>query len=238
MKIVLATFGSRGDVQPIIALALALQSKGHDVLVAGPPEKASWIKQMGCRFHPLGKDVTAFIDSMENAHSIRAASHFIRFIRAEIDLILIKGGTIFFEEIFPDLGTRMMTDVDVLIQAADLDRALDVLYNMGYKHDEEYFKEYGPLGNLYIPGKYANSLELHTTLNKTETPGLIDMEAFWDESEILKDKWRAKIAHMAKGDLTDPKIVDMYHWLIDAYAMGSQDYLDIHQKIRDILFRE
>lgn len=85
MKIVLATFGSRGDVQPIIALTLALQSAGHDVLLAGPPEKASWIKEMGCRFHPLGKDVTSFIDSMENAHSIRAATRFIRFVRAEID---------------------------------------------------------------------------------------------------------------------------------------------------------
>ena len=85
MKIVLATFGSRGDVQPMIALTLALQSAGHDVLLAGPPEKASWIRELGCRFHPLGKDVTAFIDSMENAHSIRAASQFIKFLRAEID---------------------------------------------------------------------------------------------------------------------------------------------------------
>jgi UDP:flavonoid glycosyltransferase YjiC (YdhE family) len=85
MKIVLATFGSRGDVQPMIALTLALQSAGHDVLLAGPPEKAAWIKEMGCRFHPLGKDVTSFIDRLENAHSIRSAIHFIRFIRAEID---------------------------------------------------------------------------------------------------------------------------------------------------------
>jgi UDP:flavonoid glycosyltransferase YjiC (YdhE family) len=85
MKIVLATFGSRGDVQPIIALTLALQSAGHDVLLAGPPEKASWIKEMGCKFHPLGKDITSFIDSMENAHTIRTSSHFIRFLRAEID---------------------------------------------------------------------------------------------------------------------------------------------------------
>ena len=46
MKIVLATFGSRGDVQPMIALTLAIQSAGHDVLLAGPPEKASWIKEM------------------------------------------------------------------------------------------------------------------------------------------------------------------------------------------------
>ncbi len=85
MKIVLCTFGSRGDVQPMIALTLALQSAGHDVLLAGPPEKASWIRAKGCRFQPLGKDVTSFIDSMENAHSIGAAGQFIRFVRAEIN---------------------------------------------------------------------------------------------------------------------------------------------------------
>jgi len=85
MKIVLATFGSRGDVQPIIALTLALQEAGHDVLLAGPPEKASWIKEMGCRFQPLGRDITAVIDGMENAHSIRAAARFFKFLRDEIN---------------------------------------------------------------------------------------------------------------------------------------------------------
>ena len=85
MKIVLATFGSLGDVQPMIALALALQSAGHDVLLAGPPEKASWIREMGCRFHPLGRDITSFIDGMKNAHSIRSATRFIRFLRDEVN---------------------------------------------------------------------------------------------------------------------------------------------------------
>jgi UDP:flavonoid glycosyltransferase YjiC (YdhE family) len=61
MKIVLATFGSRGDVQPMLALSLALISKGHDVLLAAPPEKAAWANQLGCPFYPLGSDVTAFI---------------------------------------------------------------------------------------------------------------------------------------------------------------------------------
>lgn len=84
MKIVLATFGSRGDVQPMIALTLALQSAGHDVLLVGPPEKAEWIKEMGCRFHPLGRDVTSYIDSMENAHSMFSAFHFVEFVRTEI----------------------------------------------------------------------------------------------------------------------------------------------------------
>lgn len=58
------------------------------------------------------------------------------------------------------------------------------------------------------------------------------------KSELLKDNWRAKIANLARGDVTEPNITDMYHWLIDAYAIGSQEYLDIHQRIREILFQE
>lgn len=85
MKIVLATYGSRGDVQPMLALSLALMSKGHDVLLAAPPEKAGWAKQLGCPFHPLGNDVTAFIDEMETAHSLRSAVCFVAFLRKELD---------------------------------------------------------------------------------------------------------------------------------------------------------
>jgi len=85
MKIVLATSGSRGDVQPMLALSLALKSKGYDVLLAGPPEKAAWAKALGCPFHPLGSDVTAFIDDMDNAHTLRPAIHFVSFLRKELN---------------------------------------------------------------------------------------------------------------------------------------------------------
>ena len=84
MKIVLATFGSRGDVQPMLALSLALRSAGHDVLLAAPPEKAEWAGQLGCPFHPLGGDVSAFIDGMTDAHSPRSALHFISYVRKEM----------------------------------------------------------------------------------------------------------------------------------------------------------
>jgi len=84
MKIILATFGSRGDVQPMLALSLALQKAGHEVLLAGPPEKAQWVKQAECPFYPLGRDVTAFIDGMENAHSFNSGIHFIQYVRKEL----------------------------------------------------------------------------------------------------------------------------------------------------------
>ena len=85
MKIILATYGSRGDVQPMLALTLALQAEGHEVLLAAPPEKAGWAKQLGCPFYPLGSDVTAFIDDMENAHSLRPVISFVSFLRGELN---------------------------------------------------------------------------------------------------------------------------------------------------------
>jgi UDP:flavonoid glycosyltransferase YjiC (YdhE family) len=84
MKIVLATFGSLGDVQPMLALSLSLKSAGHDVLLAAPPEKAKWVEQQGCPFHPLGDDVTAFIDDMKDAHSFHSAVRFVRYVRKEL----------------------------------------------------------------------------------------------------------------------------------------------------------
>jgi UDP:flavonoid glycosyltransferase YjiC (YdhE family) len=84
MKIVLATFGSRGDVQPVLTLSLALKSAGHDVLLAAPPEKTAWAEKLGCPFHPLGGDVTAFLDGMEDAHSLSSAVRFLSYVRKEV----------------------------------------------------------------------------------------------------------------------------------------------------------
>lgn len=84
MRIVLATFGSRGDVQPMLALSLALKSAGHKVLLAAPPEKAPWAEKLGCPFLPLGSNVTAFIDGMKDAHSLASGFRFTSYIRREI----------------------------------------------------------------------------------------------------------------------------------------------------------
>lgn len=84
MKIVLVTFGSRWDVQPMLALSLALQRKGNDVLLVGPPEKAGWAGEYGCPFHPLGDNLTDFIDGMSQAYTIGSAFHFVAHIYKEV----------------------------------------------------------------------------------------------------------------------------------------------------------
>jgi hypothetical protein len=56
------------------------------------------------------------------------------------------------------------------------------------------------------------------------------------KSELLKDSWRGKIADLARADVTDPEVVNMYHWLLDAYAVGNDEYVEIWRRIRQVLF--
>ncbi len=58
MKITILSYGSRGDVQPYIALGLGLQRAGYTVTLAAPGMFRSFVEQYGLRFAPLPGDPT------------------------------------------------------------------------------------------------------------------------------------------------------------------------------------
>jgi vancomycin aglycone glucosyltransferase len=57
MKILLSSIGSRGDVQPILALALELQALGHRALICAAPNFQTWVESFGVEFTPIGPDL-------------------------------------------------------------------------------------------------------------------------------------------------------------------------------------
>jgi UDP:flavonoid glycosyltransferase YjiC (YdhE family) len=57
MRVLLSSVGSRGDLQPMLALGLGLRRAGHEPLIAAPPGFRTWIEQHGLRFHPVGFDI-------------------------------------------------------------------------------------------------------------------------------------------------------------------------------------
>ena len=61
LRIVLATVGSRGDVQPMIALAQTLAARGHTPVIAAPPNFEAWVKSLGFEFEPLGFDIQEYL---------------------------------------------------------------------------------------------------------------------------------------------------------------------------------
>jgi vancomycin aglycone glucosyltransferase len=56
MRVLLSTWGSRGDVEPLAALALRLRELGADVRVCAPPDEefATLFARVGATFIPLG----------------------------------------------------------------------------------------------------------------------------------------------------------------------------------------
>jgi vancomycin aglycone glucosyltransferase len=57
MRVLLSTIGSRGDVQPMVSLALQLIELGQEVRICAPPDFRDWIGTLGIPFVPVGSEV-------------------------------------------------------------------------------------------------------------------------------------------------------------------------------------
>jgi len=61
VRIALAAVGTRGDVQPVLALGRALRARGHDVRVCAPPNFRDWVTDVGLPFFAVGQDLHALV---------------------------------------------------------------------------------------------------------------------------------------------------------------------------------
>jgi len=57
MRVLLSTIGSRGDVQPLAALAMELQALGQEVRLCVPPDFREWIEGLGFPVTPIGPEL-------------------------------------------------------------------------------------------------------------------------------------------------------------------------------------
>lgn len=88
MNIIIPTIGTRGDVQPYIALALELQKTGHSVILATHPCLGKLVRSYGVPFSAIGPD----IDLDKETVKIRGKSSnwilgFLRTMRFTFDIL-------------------------------------------------------------------------------------------------------------------------------------------------------
>lgn len=57
MRVLLSTIGSRGDVQPLAALAVALRERGVQVRLCVPPDFRAWLEALGFHVAPVGPEL-------------------------------------------------------------------------------------------------------------------------------------------------------------------------------------
>lgn len=76
MRYGIFTYGSRGDVQPYISLALALMENGHEVILGAPENFADFIGGYGVKFHPLYGDFNAMLYASEGLKILKDRNSF------------------------------------------------------------------------------------------------------------------------------------------------------------------
>jgi len=73
VKVLLATIGTRGDVQPFIALAVGLARRGHAVTVCTSVRYEDAVAHWGLGFEPLSDDLVSLVETPEGRHTIAGA---------------------------------------------------------------------------------------------------------------------------------------------------------------------
>lgn len=87
LNVALVTVGSRGDVQPMLALALALRRRGHTVRLGAPPDFRDWIAGHGFECSAVGREIKPFLTgpAFQGSSSARTRA-FWRFLREQIPM--------------------------------------------------------------------------------------------------------------------------------------------------------
>lgn len=105
-RITILALGSRGDVQPFVALALALRGRGHHVRIAAPQDYAPLIQEYGLPWHDLGGLIREQMDMHRVAAMLDGAGNPLRFA---LDTL---------PQIRP-LVSRLLADADAAAHDAD-----------------------------------------------------------------------------------------------------------------------
>ncbi|MBA0046088.1 glycosyltransferase [Mycobacterium sp. NPDC050853] len=66
MKFVLASYGTRGDIEPSVVVARELQRRGHDVVMAVPPDLMGFTEAAGLETVSYGLDTKTWLDVYRN----------------------------------------------------------------------------------------------------------------------------------------------------------------------------
>ncbi len=141
MRVAIPLTGTRGDVQPAVALGLELRRRGHDGLLGAPPNLVDFATRAGLTAVPCGPDVQQLYSSDSGQQALAAGSSF--------RLMQLVGKQM------ADYAARMNREVIEVCEHADVivaamtteDRAASVAEATGVPLTESMF---APEGSLYL----------------------------------------------------------------------------------------
>ena len=171
MRVLLSTIGSRGDVQPLVALGLALEALDQDVLLCVPPDFRDWIEGLGMSVTPIGPELRSTGKSNPAAAPPTPEQR-----RAMIE------GTVAAQ--FETIGAAAQ-GCDVIVGATALQIAApSIAERLGIPY---VFAAYCP---AVLPSPH-HAPPVLTMRGDTPAPAMDDYSALWaQDSERWNDTWR------------------------------------------------
>jgi sterol 3beta-glucosyltransferase len=135
MKVGIFTFGSRGDVQPYLALAVGLRQAGHDVFLCAPSDFAELVAAHGISFRPLSLNFKEL--QSRRAHKQLLTKRFTGIFRARRDLRSLG------DAINRD-AWRLLEDAEAIIYTPLTSTAHGVAYKLGVPGFEVFYLPFVP----------------------------------------------------------------------------------------------
>ncbi|MCV6969559.1 glycosyltransferase [Mycobacterium bohemicum] len=147
MKVVLACYGTRGDVEPCLAIGRELLRRGHDIRIAITPDLVGFAEAAGLSAVACGPDFKSFDDTQRNllpAYDVRILLQIPRLIRLTHEARALMTQTL---EMTCATLMAMVEGADLLVTYQLLEEtALNVA---------EYYQI--PLATVHVTPKRANS---------------------------------------------------------------------------------
>jgi hypothetical protein len=145
-----------------------------------------------------------------------------------IEPMLLKGGASLFVSVFDDPGTRIMSDLDILVPPSQAKRCWDNLRALGYlplDYDFD-FSRHHHLRPLYRPGGYG-MIEIHREPLLGETAAILPAELIWKRSEPIRESG----VRMVAPEPTFRILHNLLHAALvnRAYARGDIALRSLHE---------
>ncbi|GAB2530468.1 glycosyltransferase [Nocardia heshunensis] len=189
MRIAIPLTGTRGDVHPVVGLAVELRRRGHEVLLGAPPNLVDFVTAAGLPAQPCGPDVQQLYSSEEGQRALAAGN--------TLRLMQLVG------QQMAEYGERMNREVIEVCSKAELivsstvteDRASSVAEAMGV-----------PLVSLhYFPCRMNSAYPFPGLLPAHwNPPGLVN-RATWAVAENLRRVVFLRYLNQLRGTLGLPR---------------------------------
>ena len=115
MKVLVLAHGTRGDVQPYAALALALQQAGHTAVLAAPAASASLVMPYGLQFVPVHDGPNTLVDDPQILEAIETNYRGLRGKRVAFEVM--RRSKPLMARVFADMVAATPGGTDIVVHA-------------------------------------------------------------------------------------------------------------------------